>query len=359
MSRDRDFLAEMLMRQAPTPVARPLPQGQAQPVRAQPINLAQDENSLVQALQTQPTKVAGTVPLAELDARELLARNLLEQSNDRNAHPLARGLAAFMGAKTLQETGAERGKTQSAIATAEAEQKRLKRAEDLALEREGLDIKRAEGEVQREGLDVRREDIASRERLAAFDRDRQTRIDKVNAEERARKADIDQRRLELQERAAQNVISEKEFVKEQSKLDQQSALVEEEASASNSLQLIDDLLEHPGLNDAVGLSSALPTVPGGDAADFEARFDQIKGEAFLSAFQKLKGGGTITEQEGKKAESALARMQLNQSEGEFVKAAKEFKNIIQSGLDRKKAAAKKKGVETEVVGFEVINIRDE
>jgi hypothetical protein len=136
---DRNFLGEFLTRT----------QQPQQPLASQPI--AQEESGiLIQALKQQPQRVAGLVPLAQIDTREALAKNLLSQANDRNAHPLARGIAAFFGAKTLQETGAERGRTEGAISKAEAERKRIEREEDLSLQREGLDL-------QREGLDSRDE----------------------------------------------------------------------------------------------------------------------------------------------------------------------------------------------------------
>ena len=98
---------------------------------------------------------------------------------------------------------------------------------------------------------------------------------------------------------------------------------------------------HPGFETAVG-ASWLPGarfIPGTSAADFQSRFDQIKGGAFLQAFETLKGGGSITNIEGEKGTSALNRMQLAQSEKEFVTAAKEFQSIIKTGVERAKKLA--------------------
>lgn len=112
--------------------------------------------------------------------------------------------------------------------------------------------------------------------------------------------------------------------------------------AEQTSQLIDDLIKHPGLKPAVGLSSKLDPrnyIPGTSATDFKVRLDQLHGKQFLQAFESLKGGGVITDLEGKKATDAIARMNTSQSEQEFVKSAREFQKIIADGLERSKAKA--------------------
>lgn len=99
---------------------------------------------------------------------------------------------------------------------------------------------------------------------------------------------------------------------------------------------------HPGFAQSVGAGiPGLKYVPGSGAADFNARLDQLKGGAFLQAFESLKGGGQITEVEGKKATDAITRMSTAQSEKEFVAAAQEFKGVLSKGLARAKASAGK------------------
>jgi len=93
---------------------------------------------------------------------------------------------------------------------------------------------------------------------------------------------------------------------------------------------------HPGFKAAVGASSLLPTMPGSKAADFEARLDEIKGGAFLEAYNTLRGGGSITEVEGQKATQAITRMSTAQSEKEFIDAARDFQNVIRTGIKRSK-----------------------
>ena len=93
---------------------------------------------------------------------------------------------------------------------------------------------------------------------------------------------------------------------------------------------------HPGFTTVVG-ATMLPGarfVHGTSAADFQTRFDQIKGSAFLQAYETLKGGGQITNIEGEKGTAALNRMSIAQSEREFIQAAREFQEVVQKGLER-------------------------
>lgn len=94
---------------------------------------------------------------------------------------------------------------------------------------------------------------------------------------------------------------------------------------------------HPGFEGAVGISGlgsgfgAAGFIPGTDVKDFQSRFKQIEGQAFLGAIGTLRGTGAISEVEGAKATAALNRMSLAQSEKEFIQAANEFKSILQKG----------------------------
>ncbi len=114
---------------------------------------------------------------------------------------------------------------------------------------------------------------------------------------------------------------------------------------------------HSGFESAVGakgLSSFFGArgkpVDGSAAADFQALLDQVGGQAFLESRQALKGGGPITDMEGKKAQSAVTRMSTAQSEAEFKKALNEYRDfLIKERADaeaKKKARAKPSGPAT-------------
>lgn len=92
---------------------------------------------------------------------------------------------------------------------------------------------------------------------------------------------------------------------------------------------------HPGFEGVVGMGvPGVRFIPGTAAAGFDALFGQAEGGAFLKAFDDLRGGGSITVTEGEKATSALTRMKRSQSEAEFVKAAREFADVLRVGIER-------------------------
>ncbi len=64
--------------------------------------------------------------------------------------------------------------------------------------------------------------------------------------------------------------------------------------ADMGLGVIDQLITSPGLGAITGLRSKIPAIPGTDAAKANALAEQLEGQAFLQAFQSLKGGGAIT-----------------------------------------------------------------
>lgn len=121
-------------------------------------------------------------------------------------------------------------------------------------------------------------------------------------------------------------------------------------AAKNTIATIDQILGprdkatgkyslHPGAKNVVGsVWQYVPSAPGSEAANFDAIMEQIKGKAFLSAFESLKGGGAITEIEGQKATQAIARLNTKQSKDEFAKSLLELREIVGKGLARAQAA---------------------
>lgn len=112
-------------------------------------------------------------------------------------------------------------------------------------------------------------------------------------------------------------------------------------------QSINTIKSHPGLPKAVGLFSPLPDVPGGDSADFNAELDKLKGQAFLQMFSQLRGGGAITEMEGKKATDALAALSTRQSPEQFKKNLDEINNILAKGISVARQRANREPRRTE------------
>ena len=92
----------------------------------------------------------------------------------------------------------------------------------------------------------------------------------------------------------------------------------------------------PGLQSYIGatLTPGFKYIEGSKEASFKALHDQILGGAFMKAYLSLKGGGQITEIEGTKGTAAITRMNKAQSEKEYIEAAKEFKVIVERGIER-------------------------
>lgn len=109
-----------------------------------------------------------------------------------------------------------------------------------------------------------------------------------------------------------------------------SNLPKVQASAENARNMVNGVLNHPGFSSTVGMTMmpGARFVPGTKEADFQSRMDQLKGSAFLQAFETLKGGGQITEVEGKKATDAINRMSISTSEAEFKAAAADFLSVV-------------------------------
>jgi hypothetical protein len=129
-------------------------------------------------------------------------------------------------------------------------------------------------------------------------------------------------------------------------------------NAQQTMDVLDQALKHPGLATATGLSSKLDPrnkVPGTDAYNFNVLSEQIKGKAFLEAFNSLRGGGAITEREGAAATAAIGRLDTAQSEEEYVKALKELRRIVQLGMSRARAKAGKPEPKTAAAGFRVLD----
>lgn len=101
--------------------------------------------------------------------------------------------------------------------------------------------------------------------------------------------------------------------------------------------VIDKAIGHPGREAATGLSGVLDPrnyIPGTEAKNFQVVLEQLQGSAFLQAFESLKGGGQITEIEGKKATDAIARLNRAQSDEEFKVALGELREVMSLGLQR-------------------------
>lgn len=107
-----------------------------------------------------------------------------------------------------------------------------------------------------------------------------------------------------------------------------------DATIQDSISLIDSVMSDPALSSITGmLQGSIPPVTQG-GTDLNVKIDQIKGQAFLNAFEQLKGGGTITEREGQAATQAVARLNRAQSTEAFQAALADLRYVLERGLSR-------------------------
>jgi len=122
--------------------------------------------------------------------------------------------------------------------------------------------------------------------------------------------------------------------------DMRIALPKTERATAATIATIDDVLKHPGFEDVIGVPNILTGIwspPGTNARDFKQKYEQLKGKAFMEAYNGLRGTGSISEAEGMRAETAIAA--LNDpyiSEKEFKRNAEIFKTALRNGVDNER-----------------------
>lgn len=106
-------------------------------------------------------------------------------------------------------------------------------------------------------------------------------------------------------------------------------------AGNNAIAQIAAIKSDPDLGYATGWSGLLLNqLPSTKSKALALKIEQLKGGAFLQAFQTLKGAGAITEAEGAKATSALARLDLSQGEDDFKSALNDYESVIKQGIAR-------------------------
>jgi len=114
-------------------------------------------------------------------------------------------------------------------------------------------------------------------------------------------------------------------------------LADYQANADQVLQTVGDVINHPGFSTNVGVPgiTGILQLPGTQARGWKAKYEQLKGQEFLSAFNSLRGGGSISDTEGKAATSAMAA--LNDpgiSEEEFKRNSQILTDTVKKGANR-------------------------
>ena len=116
------------------------------------------------------------------------------------------------------------------------------------------------------------------------------------------------------------------------KADRQAAAQGAVDTFSTALDSLGEIEKSPGLSKAVGVRYAFPTVPGSDAANFEARLDTFKAQTFLPMVASLKGMGALSDAEGKKLSDAVGALSPKMSEDAFRSSIGKIRTQLESKL---------------------------
>jgi len=116
------------------------------------------------------------------------------------------------------------------------------------------------------------------------------------------------------------------------------------AAADLMLNNLNAILEDEGSASRYGMSSVggrVPPLPGTPGARAQARINQLEGQVFISAYEALKGGGSITNIETAKAERAITIL-LDQNIGwtDAQAAIKDLSEVVTAQKQRLEKANK-------------------
>lgn len=113
-----------------------------------------------------------------------------------------------------------------------------------------------------------------------------------------------------------------------------------EQNAAQTLDILERMEKHPGREGSTGFIQGMLPSRTGEQVDFQSLVDQTQGQSFLQAFQMLKGGGQITEIEGKKATDAISRLGNQRlSDKDYLQAISDLKEVVANGLARARKQA--------------------
>ena len=107
-----------------------------------------------------------------------------------------------------------------------------------------------------------------------------------------------------------------------------------EANMKETNDLIERMINHAGIDNAVGRSWAnVPGLPGSPKADWEALEANLKGKIFMTAYNGLRGAGAITEAEGLKAEADALANSRKQSKEAYIENLRRYQEKLKIGLE--------------------------
>jgi hypothetical protein len=113
-----------------------------------------------------------------------------------------------------------------------------------------------------------------------------------------------------------------------------------EQNAAHTLGILERMKTHKGREGSTGFIQGILPSRTSDQVDFQSLVDQTQGQAFLQAFETLKGGGQITEIEGQKATDAISRLRNQRlSDADYLRAISDLEEVVNAGLARARQQA--------------------
>lgn len=176
--------------------------------------------------------------------------------------------------------------------------------------------------------------------------DRTLKVDEINIKKEGLALRKEEARLRAEQQKLQNETNavkreelELKIEERQRKIDQQKKDVQAAAESARdnlnkSVDTVDRLLNHPGLEAAVGTSAVIPSIPGTDRADFEAELDAFDAQNFLTAIKQMKGMGALSDAEGRKVSAAVGAINPKMSEAAFKKSLMRIKDTFELAKQR-------------------------
>lgn len=114
--------------------------------------------------------------------------------------------------------------------------------------------------------------------------------------------------------------------------DAQVAAAQDLQAGQNALDLLNSLRTDPNRTAGTGASALFNGIPATKGYDFNAKVEQAKSGAFMTAIQQMRGMGALSNAEGSTATAAVTRMNAAMSEEGFLAALDDYEKIIKQGM---------------------------
>jgi hypothetical protein len=139
---------------------------------------------------------------------------------------------------------------------------------------------------------------------------------------------------ELKKQELQGKLNDAQAARDQKQTDKVAKYQAITSKVDDALDNIARIRNAPGLEGNFGVRGAIPNIPGTEEADAAAAIENLKGKAFMAAYEGLKGGGPITDIEGTKGADAMAALGKSQSKESFLKNLDIMEKILKDNKER-------------------------